>query len=149
MTGAAVADLPDSLAGRTAFLLRLAVTRAEEMGEAALRDEGITGREYGVLELLGHRSPRTQIALARELHLDRTTCAALLSGLDARGLVRRTPDPSNRRANLVTLTPEGEARRARASIVLAACDDRFQARLSDEERAAIRRMLRILIDGGG
>ncbi|MFC5065562.1 MarR family winged helix-turn-helix transcriptional regulator [Actinomycetospora atypica] len=141
-------DLPESLAGRTAFLLRLATARAEEMGEAALRDEGISGREYGVLELLAHRSPRSQIDLGRELHVDRTTGASLLAGLEARGLVRRTVDPANRRANLVTLTAAGEALRARASDVLAACDDRFQARLSGEERAAMRRMLRSLLDEG-
>ena len=139
-------DLPDSLAGRTAFLLRLATARAEEMGEAALRDQGISGREYGVLELLAHRSPRTQIDLGRELHIDRTTGAALLAGLESRGLVRRTVDPANRRANLVSLTADGESLRARASAVLAACDDRFQARLSPEDRAAMRRILRSLLD---
>lgn len=139
-------DLPDSLTGRTAFLLRLATARAEEMGEEALRDEGVSGREYGVLELLAHRSPRTQIDLGRELHIDRTTGAALLAGLEARGLVHRTVDPANRRANLVTLTPAGETLRARASSVLAACDDRFQARLSAEERAAMRAMLHRLLD---
>lgn len=139
--------LPDSLTGRTAFLLRMALARAEEMGEAALREIGITGREYGILELLGDRSPRTQIALGRDLRIDRTTCAALLSDLDQRGLVRRVVDPSNRRANLVTLTLEGERRRAAASRVLADCDERFQARLSGQERAALRRLLRTLSGG--
>jgi hypothetical protein len=51
-----VPDLPESLTGRTAFLLRLALTRAEAMGELALREIGVAGREYGLLELLGHRS---------------------------------------------------------------------------------------------
>ena len=140
-------DLPDSLTGRTAFLLRMALARAEEMGEAALADTGIDGREYGLLELMADGAPRTQIALGRDLRIDRTTCAALLSGLDDRGLVQRTADPSNRRANLVTLTPEGEHRRAVASRTLADCDERFQARLSSRERAALRRLLRTLVGG--
>ena len=142
-------DLPESLTGRTAFLLRLALARAESMGEVALREIGVAGREYGILELLGHRSPQTQIALGRELHIDRTTCAALLGGLDERGLVRRAADPANRRANLISLTADGERLRAAASSALAACDDRLQVGLSDGERSEMRRMLQILIAAHG
>lgn len=139
-------DLPPHLRHRTAVLLRLAAGRAEQMGEAALRDQGISGREYGILELLAHGSPRTQIELARDLHIDRTTCAALLARLEQRNLIVRAADPTNRRANHVTLTGDGETRRARASQVLHGCDDQFQANLSAQEQATLQRLLHILVE---
>lgn len=44
--------LPPVLTDRAAFLLRLALGRAERMGERALATVGLSGREYGALALL-------------------------------------------------------------------------------------------------
>ena len=140
-------DLPAALTGRVAFLLQLALARAHALGEQALADLELSGREYGVLALLeaGLPGPSAQHRLGAALGIDRTTTVALLSGLEARGLVLRSRDPTNRRAYRVALTDAGEQLRARAADVLADCDDRFLAALPPAERDHLRALLGALL----
>ncbi|CAA9410558.1 MAG: hypothetical protein AVDCRST_MAG35-1392, partial [uncultured Quadrisphaera sp.] len=121
----ATPDLPAALTDRTAFLLRLALARAEAAGEQALAGLGLTGREYGVLALLESGPRRAQHHLGAVLGIDRTTTVALLGGLQARGLVDRAPDPADRRAHRVALTGAGEELRQRAAAALVDCEGRF------------------------
>lgn len=139
-------DLPEALTDRVAFLLRLALTNAESMGEQALHELNLRGREYGVLALLEHGTPSAQRQLGDALGMDRTTTAALLAGLESRGLVDRTPDPANRRAHRVVLTVAGDGLRARAARVLARCDESFLAPLTASDRTQLSAMLRELIN---
>ena len=138
-------DLPAALTDRTAFLLQLAVARVQALGEEALVEVGVTGREYGAMAVLAHLAPCTQIAVGRALGIDRTTTLAVMTGLEARGLVVRSPDPANRRAYLVSLTPDGDRVRTRAAEVLVACEDRFLAPLDDAERAHLHDALARLV----
>lgn len=140
-------DLPDLLTERVAFLLQLALARAQALGEQALRELGIAGREYGVLAVLEAASPSAQHLVGTALGIDRTSIAKLLTGLEARGLISRTQDPANRRAYLVDLTPAGADLRARAAELLADCDDRFLAPLPTRDRARLRADLHRLIRG--
>jgi DNA-binding MarR family transcriptional regulator len=142
--GSAV-DLPNSLTDRTAFLMQLALARAQDMGEDALVELGISGREYGVLAVLAHLQPCPQIRVGRALGVDRTTVLALVRGLLRRGLLRRDPDPADRRAYLVALTAEGEEVRARAAEVLVDCEQRFLAVLAPADRVRLAAALRTLI----
>jgi len=52
--------------------------------------------------------PQSQRELARRLHYDPSNINALADSLEARGLVERRPDASDRRFRLLVLTPEGE-----------------------------------------
>lgn len=140
-----MSDLPAALTDRTAFLLQLAVARVQALGEEALVELGVGGREYGALAVLAHLAPCTQIAVGRALGIDRTTTVAVLGGLEERGLVDRSLDPTNRRAYLVSLTAAGDQARARAAEVLVACEDRFLAPLDDSERAQLHGTLVRLI----
>lgn len=143
MTG--LPDLPEALTDRVAFLLQLALTRAQQMGEQALAELGITGREYGILALLEHGTPSAQHHVGAALGIDRTTTMTLLAGLEARGLVHRSRDPTNRRAYLITATEAGQQLRERAARLLADCDDRFLEPLPVEERARLRSALQQLL----
>ena len=140
-----MSDLPAALTDRTAFLLQLAVARVQALGEEALVELGVGGREYGALAVLAHLAPCTQIAVGRALGIDRTTTVAVLGGLEERGLVDRSPDPANRRAYLVSLTAAGDRVRARAAEVLVACEDRFLAPLDHSERTQLHGTLVRLI----
>jgi len=128
-------SLPPVLTDRAAFLLRLALGRAEEMGERALATVGLTGREYGALALLAGGDMSVQRALGAVLGLDRTTTAALLRHLEDAGLVSRRRDPANRRAYKLNL------QEVVAADVLHACDDHFLEVLSGTERAELIRLL--------
>lgn len=140
-----VPDLPEALTSRVAFLLRLALARAETMGEEALTALGISGREYGILALLEDGPAATQQQLGAALGVDRTTTVALTAGLQDRGLISRAPDPGNRRAHQVALTEAGEALRARAAAVLTDCDERYLGPLPGDQRDHLRSLLRQLL----
>lgn len=62
-----------------------------------------------LLEQLHCRGPQMMRALADELGLTPRNVTALVDGLEAEGLVRRTPHPSDRRVTLVEATPRGMA----------------------------------------
>ncbi len=51
---------------------------------------------------------QSQRELARRLHYDPSNITALADSLEARGLLERRPDASDRRFRLLALTPEGE-----------------------------------------
>jgi DNA-binding MarR family transcriptional regulator len=54
-------------------------------------------------------SPVRPSELAEAMHLNLSTVSRHISALVARGLLERTPDPADARAQIVRLTPEGEA----------------------------------------
>ena len=64
-----------------------------EMGDLAGGPRG-----FQVLSAAAGDRPGTQLALARQLGIDRTVMTYLLDDLEAAGLVRREPDPNDRRA---------------------------------------------------
>lgn len=137
--------LPATLTDRVAFLLQLALARAQTMGEQELTGLGLSGREYGVLAVLEGGAPSAQHRLGAALGIDRTSTVKLLAGLQARGLIRRVPDPANRRAHRVTLTEAGDRLRARAAEALADCDQRFLEPLPQTQREQLRDLLRRLL----
>lgn len=75
---------------------------------------GLTYPQYLVLNVLWRSDGRTVGGLADELALESSTLTPLLKRLEAAGLLRRMRNPQNERQVMVTLTPEGQALRARA-----------------------------------
>jgi DNA-binding MarR family transcriptional regulator len=68
-------------------------------------------REFAVLNRLHERGELTQIQLAELTYKDKPAITRMLDRLIARGLVRKVASPADRRAMVVSLTPEGEAMR--------------------------------------
>jgi DNA-binding MarR family transcriptional regulator len=67
------------------------------------------------LAALGHLAePRSQRELAESLHFDASSVTDIVDRLEARALVERTIDPSDRRVRRVVVTPDGEALRRKA-----------------------------------
>jgi DNA-binding MarR family transcriptional regulator len=84
--------------------------------------------------------------LAAALELDKSTLSRAVDGLWREGLVSRETDPTNRRRQVVTLTPDG---RKKALSINSRCDD-FYARLFKaipaEKRVMIRECVALLAD---
>jgi DNA-binding MarR family transcriptional regulator len=62
-----------------------------------------------VLQVLSGRGPSIMRALGDELCVTARGVTSLVDGLEAEGLVRRQPHPTDRRATLVDLTDAGRA----------------------------------------
>jgi DNA-binding MarR family transcriptional regulator len=75
--------------------------------ELASRDLRVTGEQFGVLVHLWQQGDLHQKDLAGVLAKDKTTIARLVGVLEARGMVSRKADRSDRRHNLVRLTDLG------------------------------------------
>jgi len=105
--------------------------------------------DYVVLSHLARAPAGTQLALARAIRYDKTRLIALLDGLEAAGLITRAPDPADRRAKVVALTPEGEARRAGVQREIRAMEADALGALPEAERARLRRALARAVDAVG
>lgn len=63
---------------------------------------------YPVLSALGRFGPRSAAALSAEIGLDRSVTSRHATRLERAGLIRRSPDPADARATLLTLTTRGQ-----------------------------------------
>ncbi|MCO1659655.1 MarR family transcriptional regulator [Pseudonocardia sp. S2-4] len=110
---------------------------------------GVPGgpRGYQVLASCGREGPRTQLALAHQLGLDRTVMTYLLDDLQKDGLVERRPDPADRRARRVELTEGGRARLCDLAERLRQAEERLLDRLDPAERETLRQLLFRLATG--
>jgi MarR family transcriptional regulator, organic hydroperoxide resistance regulator len=84
--------------------------------------------------------------LAARSRLSKQTITTLVRRVIAAGLVRREPDPSDRRAARVQLTPRALAFAPVAADVVGDLDRRVKERLSDGEYRALRAGLRVVMD---
>ena len=84
--------------------------------------------------------------LARALRIAPRSATEVVDDLAAKGLVRRGPSPSDRRAVLVHLTDRGRAVSDQVRRAREANSERFFARLSEGDRADLSRILRRLMD---
>ncbi|WP_041999820.1 MarR family winged helix-turn-helix transcriptional regulator [Streptomyces sp. AcH 505] len=98
-------------------------------------------RGYLVLAALAAGDPPTQLALAKEISLDRTVMTYLLDDLEAHQLVTRRPDPRDRRARQVLITDTGRARFSQVRQNLAAAESRLLIDLDDRDAEQLRTLL--------
>lgn len=110
---------------------------------AALADLGLTARQYCVLDKASG-GEHTQGRLAEEALLDKTTMVTTLDGLERAGLARRVASPTDRRARLVEITPEGEALIERAATVIQGVYDEVLGVLGDERDALVTGLTRLV-----
>jgi MarR family transcriptional regulator, 2-MHQ and catechol-resistance regulon repressor len=75
--------------------------------EAGIREDGLTGNQFGLLEALLHLGPLQPCDLGPRLLTSRPNVVLIVDQLEEAGLVRRTPVERDRRRVLVKLTPEG------------------------------------------
>ena len=117
-------------------------------------DEALCGvpggpRGYQVLSTAGRGEPRSQLALAQHLGVDRTVMTYLLDDLEGAGLVERRPDPSDRRARRILLTEKGTDRLCELERRLRAVEDQLLDPLDPAERDVLRELLRRLATSTG
>lgn len=109
---------------------------------------GLSRGEVGLLAALSAAGPDsllTPTTLMRRLLLSSAGVTTRLDRLERGGLVRRLPDPSDRRGVLVELTADGEGLLAEAVAANAGDSQQFLSPLTQAERAALDRALRKLL----
>lgn len=109
-----------------------------------LAEHGLTMWGYIVLNALDGRPAPTQAALATSIGADKTRIIPILDDLQRDGLIERQPDPADRRARLVSITPRGRQVRAATQADIQKGEERLLARLSPADRRAFLRALETL-----
>ena len=97
----------------------------------------LTYQQYNVLRMVDTQGPQPQAEVARRLMVTAPVVTRLASTLVDAGLVERRPDPGDKRAVLMALTPTGRRRvRAMRRDLLAAAHELLEP-LPDEQREAV------------
>jgi DNA-binding MarR family transcriptional regulator len=102
------------------------------------------GRGYLVLATAGRGEPKSQLALAHHLGVDRTVMTYLIDDLEQAGLVERRPDPADRRARRVVITDTGCALLDEVRDRLHNVEEQVLSPLDEPDRATLRTLLRRL-----
>ena len=115
-----------------------------ELKELA-RDAGLTDTQADALWRLSRGREMTARRLAELLQCDASTATAMIDRLEKRGLVRRVPHPTDRRAKVIQLTPEGCALRDR--VIRHTTEHSPFALLDHGSKLRLHALLREVIDG--
>jgi DNA-binding MarR family transcriptional regulator len=109
-----------------------------------LRSYALSMWAYAVLLHLDEEPIRTQAALADAIGADKTRIIAVLDDLETRGLIRRQPDPGDRRARLLSLTADGLRTRDAIQSAIQRGEERVLDRLAAPERVGFLSALQTL-----
>jgi DNA-binding MarR family transcriptional regulator len=111
-----------------------------------LAAHGLSMWTYIVLSELARQPARMQVDLAKAIGYDKTRLIDLLDALEHDKLIRRPPDPEDRRARTVSLTPRGRKLQARARADIRAMEAQVLADLKPSEQHTLLAILPRLAD---
>lgn len=112
----------------------------------ALRDLDLTVPQYSALYTIANSPGISAAALARESLVTAQTAGAVLTNLEQRGLIRRTPHPFHRNLRELTLTEAGRDALTAADERASAVEQQLLDAFDDDERATLRALLRRCFD---
>ncbi len=112
-------------------------------GPVTQRDLANDGGPVTQRDLANDGGPVTQRDLANHAHTDPMMTSQVLRALESKGLVRRSPHPTDARARALTVTPSGASLASAANTAVEAADRAFFGPLTDD-RPLFTDMLRRL-----
>ena len=110
--------------------------------DEVLRPFGLTNGQFSLLMSLNRPQPPPMGPVASLLAMDRTTLTAALKPLERRGLVKVSPDASDRRSRVLKLTAKAEGLLARAVPVWERTHHEVEELIPDGDPDELRRSLR-------
>lgn len=128
------------------WLLHRAAQRMGEAVDAEASRHGVGMRGQLVLAALAQESGRTQLALGTALAVDKTTLTTVLDKLETAGLIRRLPDPRDRRVRIPEITEAGRALQSRIAEAIRRVADEQLSVLDVGERKAFEESLRRIVE---
>ncbi len=133
--------MKDQLAYMIASLNR----QLESELEDRLRPGGVPIEQYRILEVLDASEPAAMGEIAQQSLIEAPTLTKIIDRMVAEGLVYRAPDPNDRRRVLILTAPAGKALFKRLRGVSTAQEQRIVDLLEGEKAAALRSLLKELI----
>ena len=115
---------------------------------AVIEEGGLTYQEWDVLGALRQAGPpfrRSAGSLAKRTELSSGAMTSRLDRLEKSGLVRRLPDPDDRRGVIIELTKAGEKKWVEAARAQAAYENLIGTALNKTEKKQLNSLLRRLM----
>ena len=112
------------------------------VGDARLRPLGFASAQLPVLTALKDGARLSQGELARWARVEQPTMAQLLARMERDGMIRREPDPDDRRSSLVSLTEAARDRLPAGREILRQGNREATRGLSDQEVETLIGLLR-------
>jgi MarR family transcriptional regulator, lower aerobic nicotinate degradation pathway regulator len=141
-----VRSAPARLRSLPSWLLNQVALPAQRIVAEALGSIGARRQHYSVLSALEEFGPASQAALGRRCGIDRSDMVALVNELAAAGRLERTPDPDDRRRNVIAITEGGRRFLSELDRLLTDAQDELLTPLSAPERADLVRLLGAVLD---
>jgi len=119
-----------------------------ETMDSTLAETGLAGRTYWTLGRLRYQGPPYRLSageLAEDLGLSSGAMTNRLDRLEQAGLIRRLPDPDDRRGVIVEPTEAGHAAWDKAVYIQAGREKLIASVLSDDEKEHLYELLRRLM----
>jgi DNA-binding MarR family transcriptional regulator len=130
----ALQKLPSWLLTQSAMHAHRIITEAFTAGDAR-------GYHFRLLATLVEFGPASQASLGRRTGIDRSDVVAAINELSTAGYVRRSPDPTDARRNIITITPAGQAQYDRLLVLVTQAQDNLFGALSPSERSTLTNLL--------
>jgi len=129
------------LAGSPSHLMHRALQLALDIYADEAGPDGLTQRQFAVLEAVSHKAGRTPTDLVRATGIDRSTLADPVSRMTTKGLLDRERSTIDARAKAVRLSEAGQAALDAARPRVEAADKRILALLPKARRDSFLVML--------
>lgn len=129
------------LAGSPSHLMHRALQLALDIYSEETGSDGLTQRQFAVLEAVSHRSGLTQTDLVRATGIDRSTLADLVARMTTKGLLDREKSTLDARAKAVRLSEAGAAALEAARPLVESADKRIMALLPKGKREGFLELL--------
>ena len=125
---------PPGLDGSPSHLMHRALQLALDIYTEEAGPDGLTQRQFAVLEAVSQKSGLTQTDLVRSTGIDRSTLADLVARMTTKGLLDRVQSTIDARAKAVSLSAAGQAALDAARPRVEAADKRILALLPKGKR---------------
>jgi len=122
------------LGGSPSHLMHRVLQLALDIYSEEMGPDGLTQRQFAVLEAVSQKSGLTQTDLVRATGIDRSTLADLVSRMTVKGLLDRERSAIDARAKAVSLSAAGQAALDAARPKVEAVDKRILALLPKGKR---------------
>jgi DNA-binding MarR family transcriptional regulator len=134
-------ETPTRLRSKPTWLVSKTARKAQQfIGEAMA---AVDGRAYhfAILAALEEFGPDSQVRIGQRCGIDQSDMHAMLKELIEQGHVARTPDPQDRRRNLITMTRSGRRRLKELDSSLSTVQVNLFSALSATERDQLAALL--------
>lgn len=135
--------------GELGFLVSAVRSSIWNAIEAELRPLNITTAQFVVFNSIALGKGRTIGEFCRLLGYDSGAMTRLLDRIEKKGLIRRVPNPEDRRSYVIELTPESKSLFPKAKHRVESVFRRLLAGFSNAQAAALKRSLEQVLSNAG